>query len=307
MDGKDTQRVRITDTSSVVIRGDVSITSPLLRKLADCSIPVSFQSYGGWWSATLTPPGGHNVLGRMAQHRIVNAPDQALDISKRIVAQKILNTRVLLRRNGQASTDTLTRMKSQADQAGIAADYQTLLGHEGEAARLYFQNFPTMIRNQEMAARFQANGRSRRPPTDPVNAALSLAYANLTRVCTEALARVGLDPTVGILHRPRAGKPALALDLMEEFRAVIGDSAVVRAFNTGAVGADDFIIRPGGVTFTKTGRRTFIRLLERRWKEEVTHPLFNRPMDYLRVVEVQARMLSKAFLREAPYQPIRIR
>ena len=159
-----------------------------------------------------------------------------------------------------------------------------------------------------MRTTFQLEGRNRRPPRDPVNALLSFAYAILLREVQVALTTVGLDAWVGFLHRPRPGKPALALDLMEEFRPLIADSAVINAINNEVVTESDFVIHPTGVALTDTGRRSFIRVLERRFDEEINHPVFDTRLSYRRILEVQARLLAKALTGElATYPTFQVR
>ncbi len=152
-------------------------------------------------------------------------------------------------------------------------------------------------------AAFDFRGRNRRPPRDPVNALLSFAYACLLRECLSALHRVGLDPGVGFLHRPRHGRPALALDLMEEFRPVVADSAVLRAINTGGVQSRDFRIHPTGTELTREGRKRFLRFYEQRLAQRIRHPRFAYPMSWRRVLEVQARLLAKTLQGELQTYP----
>ncbi len=140
---------------------------------------------------------------------------------------------------------------------------------------------------------FQFDGRNRRPPKDPVNALLSLGYALLSKDLTIIVTGVGFDPYLGFYHQPRYGRPALALDLMEEFRPLIVDSVVLSAINTGAVRPDDFLRRGGAVSLTPAGRSKFIRAYERRMDEEITHPVFDYRISYRRTLEVQARLLAR--------------
>ena len=153
------------------------------------------------------------------------------------------------------------------------------------------------------AEAFELEGRNRRPPRDPVNAALSLAYSLLTKDCVLAVAAVGLDPLLGFLHQPRYGRPALALDLMEEMRPLIADSVVVTAMNTQVIGEDDFVRASTGCAMTAAGRRRFIECYERRMDQLVTHPVFGYRLSYRRVLEVQARLLSRLLLGEVEAYP----
>src|SRR5262249_19359426 len=152
----------------------------------------------------------------------------ALSIARAIVATKIRNTRTLLRRNGDdVAPYDLAQLKHLAEQAADASSVASLLGIEGNAGRIYFANFSRMLRGTAGVAAFDMTGRNRRPPTDPVNAMLSLGYALLAKDMAITLLRIGFDPFLGFYHRPRYGRPALALDLMEEFRPLIVDSVVL--------------------------------------------------------------------------------
>ncbi len=300
-------RARMGETSAVSLYGNASISTPLMAELANRGIPVAFHSYGGWFRAMLVPSGGHGLAARIAQYGAAREPEQALSFARAFVEAKILNSRVLLRRNASELDQEVPReLRLLAGKAAVAEGQGELLGLEGAAARLYFQHFERMLRTPPGA--FDFEGRNRRPPRDPVNAMLSFAYSFLARECTAALLRVGLDPYLGLMHQPRPGRPGLALDLMEEFRPVLADSAVVRAINNGEVGEDDFVVRSTGTSLTTAGRRAFIRSIERRLAEEVIHPSFGTRLSYRRVLEVQARLLSKSLLGELDgYPAFRVR
>ena len=150
---------------------------------------------------------------------------------------------------------------------------------------------------------FDMNGRNRRPPTDPVNAMLSFGYALLTRAFVVALSSVGFDPYRGFYHQPRYGRPALALDMMEPFRPLIVDSVVVTAINNGEVKPTDFVRTPVGTNLSASGRKRFIASFERRMSQEVTHPMFDYRVEYRRLFEMQARLLSRFLLGEIPDYP----
>jgi CRISPR-associated protein Cas1 len=220
-----------------------------------------------------------------------------------MIRSKIHNQRVLLRRNGDGVEDeTLLRMKELGRDVAETADADALMGVEGAAAAFYFRSFARMLKS-ELRERFQFDTRNRRPPRDPVNALLSFGYACLVREVTNVLHGVGLDPYVGMLHRPRAGRPALALDLMEEFRPLIADSAVINAINNGVVGPEDFLVHPTGVALKDGARSRFIEVLERRLDELVTHPVFETRLSYRRVLEIQARLLGRVLTGELPAYP----
>jgi CRISPR-associated protein Cas1 len=179
-----------------------------------------------------------------------------------------------------------------------------LLGIEGNSARRYFQHFPRMFNLSDgESVDFSFEHRNRRPPKDPVNAMLSLAYAMLTRELTVALSAVGLDPYRGFYHQPRFGRPALALDMMEPFRPLIGDSVVLTVINNGEVKTSDFIRSALGCNLKDSGRKRFIAAFERRMGQEVTHPIFKYQLSYRRLLEVQARLLIRYLSGEISKYP----
>lgn len=184
------------------------------------------------------------------------------------------------------------------------------MGYEGAAARLYFEQFTTMIgaSNARLAAEFDANGRNRRPPRDPINCMLSFCYSLLVKDLVATCIGVGLDPYIGVLHSTRFGRPSLALDLQEEFRPLIGDSVVIQVLNNGEVREKDFVVRSRGVMLTTEGRRSVIAAYERRLDTEIRHPKFGYKISYRRVMDVQARILAATIIGELPsYIPMTTR
>jgi CRISPR-associated protein Cas1 len=307
VEGRVVDRVRIVDTSRVVVTGAVSITTPLLLALAEREVPVAIHGWGDQLRGWFAPASGKNVLARIAQHRVAADPQRSLELARRIVHGKIANQRVLLRRNGTDVDDrALALLATYAEDALRAPSIPSLLGTEGSAARTYFGQFRTMLKDR--AVDFDLDGRNRRPPKDPVNALLSLGYAFLAREVTNVLVTVGLDAWVGFLHQPRPGRPALSLDLMEEFRPLIAESVVLQVLNGGMIGPSDFDVQHVGTFLRDAGRRSFIRTFERRLAEEATHPVFGTKLSYRRIVEVQARLLAKAVTGELPeYPPFKVR
>ena len=199
----------------------------------------------------------------------------------------------------------LQRLKQLATRAGTASQLPELLGIEGSAARLYFEQFGGMLKAEDAGQRssFDFRHRNRRPPKDPVNALLSLAYSLLTRDLTITCHAIGLDPFIGFYHQPRFGRPALALDLMEGFRPLIADSAVLTSVNSRMVRADDVTTAGDSVTLSKSGRKGFIRAYEQRMATQVTHPLFGYRVSYRRVLEIQLRLLARFITGETRRYP----
>jgi CRISPR-associated protein Cas1 len=214
---------------------------------------------------------------------------------------------VLLRRNGgEAVARVVGQLADLALQAEKAADVAELLGLEGVAARLYFAAFPTLIpRAAELPGPVFTGLRNRRPPADVVNCLLSFCYGMLAKELMAACLAVGFDPYIGLLHRPRFGRPALALDLAEEFRPLLADSTVLTLINNREIGPSDLLVRAGAVTLTAAGRKTVIRAWERRMTTQVRHPLFGYSVSYRRAVELQARILAARLIGELPaYEPL---
>ena len=299
-------RARLVDVSCLVLFGSASLTTPALHELMRREIPVAWHSYGGWFLGLTQGMGHRNVELRTAQYRTSFDPRHCLELARGFVAAKIRNQRTLLRRNwrGREPPDRLLlELRRHAERAAHAPDLATLLGIEGNAARLYFGAFPHLLREEALAAGFAFEKRHRRPPPDPLNALLSFAYAMLARSLAVALATVGLDPYRGFFHQPRYGRPALALDLMETFRPLVADSAVLTAVNNGEIGPRDFLAGAGAVALTAAGRKRFIACFERRLAVETTHPLFGYRVDYRRLFLLQARLLGRHLLGEIPAYP----
>ncbi len=298
-------KARLFELSQLIVLGNVQVSAQAIRELCGRGIPICWMSFGGWLSGFTDGLGHNNVELRRAQFRAAEDPQAALRLARRFVRNKIANCRTLLRRNHpEAPEATLREMAALADATESAPGFPELLGAEGNAARLYFEAFPGLIRAAGGAELgFDFTTRSRRPPRDPVNALLSLAYSLLAKDVAVTARAVGLDPFLGFFHQPRYGRPALALDLMEEFRPIIGDSVVLSAINTGVVAAADFVRSSLGVAMRPPGRKRFMAAYERRLEEEVTHPVFGYRISYRRVLEVQCRLLSRHLLGEIESYP----
>ena len=303
--------VPMIDVSQVALFGPVSVTTPALHALMRAEVPVSWFSTGGWFLGHTVGTGNGNVAVREAQYRFAFDAARCLAFSRDLVAAKVKNSRTLLRRNWRAERGTdgkehaLARLRRLARQTPHAATVQQLLGLEGEAAGIYFACFERMLAadTEGGVATFSFATRNRRPPTDPVNALLSLAYALLTRAFTTTISSTGLDPYMGFYHRPRHGRPALALDVMEPFRSLVADSCVIQAVNNGEVKAGDFVFNGPACALKPGGRKALIAAFERRMDQETTHPLFGYRVSMRRLIEVQARLLARHLQGELPTYP----
>ena len=302
------QTVRLIDVSQLVVMGQVYVTTPTLHELMSREIPVSWHSFGGWFLGHSIGTGHKNVEIRTAQYRTSFDPQACLRIAKGLVIAKIQNQKTLLRRNWKqesAPEELMTGFQQDIRRAQRAQGLSQLLGEEGQAAARYFGAFCSMLsRNGEgESLAFDFQTRNRRPPTDPVNALLSYAYSLLVRTWSVALTAVGFDCYRGFYHQPRYGRPALSLDMMEPFRPLLADSAVIQAINNGEVRPSDFIAVAGSVALHDDARKRFIGTFERRLGQEVTHPLFGYRLTYRRLLELQARLLARHLLGELSEYP----
>jgi CRISPR-associated endonuclease Cas1/CRISPR-associated protein Cas4 len=310
VDDEKSATVRLADVSQVVLMGNVYVTSPCLHALMEREIPVSWHSFGGWFIGHTVGTGHKNVELRTAQYRASFDDAACLRIAKGLVVAKIQNSRTMLRRNwkgGEAPEALLDGLRQDIDAVRHADSLASLLGVEGNAAARYFGAFGHLLSAGEGAEagslRFDFTRRNRRPPADPVNALLSFAYALLTRAWTVTLTAVGFDAYRGFYHQPRYGRPALSLDLMEPFRPLVADSAVIQAINNGEVKPSDFVSAAGSVALDADGRKRFIACFERRLAHEVTHPLFGYRVTYRRLLELQARLMGRHLLGELKDYP----
>ncbi|RJO66019.1 MAG: CRISPR-associated endonuclease Cas1 [Myxococcales bacterium] len=303
--GEKVAESRLEDTSQVCLFGNVQISAQALQECCRRGIPICHFSYGGWFNGLTIGLGLRNAVVKKAQFKAADDAAFCLALARRIVRAKIHNQRTMLRRNHpdppKLAMDALDEARESADRAETLA---SLLGVEGSAARHYFESFGGMLKAREGGDwAFDFAGRNRRPPRDPVNAMLSFAYSMLAKDCTVAALSAGFDPFQGFYHQPRFGRPALALDLMEEFRPIVADSTVLTLVNAGIVGSGDFVRGGGSVAMKSGARKSLIEAYERRMDQLVTHPVFGYRISYRRVLEVQARLLARHVTGELPDFP----
>jgi CRISPR-associated protein Cas1 len=297
------QKVRLMDVSHLAVYGNVQVSTQALRELNARNIPVCYFSYGGWFHGISTSMTHKNIELRCRQFAAGMSPELGMPVARRIIYGKIKNCRTLLRRNhASPPVAVLAELDRLANTAHTARSPETLLGIEGAAARCYFGELPGMLKSRLLT--FDFRGRNRRPPRDPVNAILSFLYSLLIKQATVTALAVGFDPFLGFFHRPKYGKPALALDLAEEFRPLVADSVCVGLINNGEIGPEHLIERGGAVALTQPGRRKVIEAYERRLDTAITHPLFGYAVSYRRVMEIQARLLGRYLLGEIRSYPV---
>jgi len=318
---KTVQEIRVGEICQVNLLGNIQISTQAVQVLCESGIPVSYFTGGGWFYGITSGMNKKNINLRRAQFRLADSEWFARSLACSLVAGKIRNQRVMMQRNHlEPKKQTLAGMKSLAESAEAAESLESLLGYEGTAARYYFEDFAGMIKVGKAedgefdgatagadgagTMRFDFEGRNRRPPRDPVNALLSLAYSMLAKDLTIACYAVGFDPYMGYFHQTRHGRPSLALDLMEPFRPLIADSAVLSAINTRMVTERDFVRAGESVALTTSGRKGFYRAYEARMDSLVTHPLFDYRVSYRRLLEIQVRLLARVMEGEIARYPV---
>lgn len=314
VEGKVKLQVPLHHLGGVVVFGNVLLSPFLIQRFAEEGRSVAWFSASGRFVGRLHGPTSGNVLLRRAQHEVLSDPARTLHLARCIVAGKLKNSRQVLLRGLRdladpvpAIEEAVRELQRLLEELKRASSLDAVRGVEGRGAHVYFAALGHLIRGDGDV--FVWTGRSRRPPRDPVNALLSFAYTLLVSDCVVACEGVGLDPQVGYLHTLRPGRPALALDLAEEFRSVVADRLVLSLINRRQVQRGDFDVRPGGaVVLTEAARRVFLEAYQRRKKEEVTHPLLGQRVPVGLLAHVQARLLARFLRGDIPdYIPYGIR
>lgn len=273
----------------------------LMDKCAEMGVSLSFFSPRGRYYCSIFGEADRNILLRKEQFEISEDEKRALPIARNMIIGKIFNARWVMERAirdhglrinidlvSQASAELARSIKS----ARNANSLDMLRGIEGLAAKQYFSAYDELIlRNKED---FFFEDRSRRPPMDSMNALMSFIYVLIERDCAAALHGVGLDPYAGVFHVDRPGRESLALDLMEELRAPLGDRFVLALVNTGIITGKDFEHREnGGVFLNESGKKTLLAEWQKRKMETLTHPFLKEKIQWGLVPYAQALLLAR--------------
>jgi len=302
-------RVPLHHLGAVVCCGDIMVSPALIGRCAADGIGMTLLDRNGRFRARIEGPVSGNVLLRQAQFEAARDPVRTLEVARSFVAGKLRNSRTVLQRGArEAKSDedrgvlnaATAKFDASLRAAAVAGDIDVLRGVEGEAARIYFDAFNRMVR-PDLREAFAIDGRSRRPPRDRTNALLSFLYTILTHDCRSALETVGLDPQVGFLHVLRPGRPALALDLVEEFRSILADRLALTLINRGQLKAADFRIAEGGAVLMQDDARKTISIAWQEKKQEtLTHPLLEAEVPFGLLPQIQARLLARTLRGETP-------
>ncbi|MBD2392671.1 type I-D CRISPR-associated endonuclease Cas1 [Cyanobacterium aponinum FACHB-4101] len=305
-DRKQILDVPFIKVDGLVILGRSNFSPALVAELLERKIPMSFLTTTGKYLGRLEPELTKNIFVRKAQWKVEDNSEKALHIVRSFIRGKLKNYRNLLqlrnRQNNHEKLETsINKIQEIIDSLEHKNNVNSLRGLEGAGSAIYFSSFNLLIKNNE----FSFNTRNRRPPTDPVNSLLSLGYALLRHDVQSAVNIVGFDPYLGYLHVAHYGRPALALDLMEEFRPIVTDAVVLNVINNKKITSKDFIIEPlsNAVSLTKEGLQIFLRAYEEKKQSKFKHPVLNRQCTYQESFEIQARFLAKYLMDETKQYP----
>ncbi len=304
-------RVPLHHLGSICVFGVVHVTTPLMHRCAEDGRSVVAFDHNGRFKVRIQGRQSGNILLREAQWRAYFSEDQTLDLAKCIVAGKLQNARQVLLRAGQdyqeaSCQEAASYLAQSILRIPSVPDIDFLRGVEGNAAEAYFSVFDRLIRSQRTA--FSFGIRSKRPPRDRMNALMSFLYSLGVSDCVSALEGVGLDPQCGFLHVLRPGRPALALDLIEEFRSIIYDRLTLTLVNRKEVVGTDFDSHAGGsVMLNEAGRKKVLAAYQKRKQEEVHHASIQSKVPIGLLPHLQARLLAR-YLRGdldhyPPYRP----
>ncbi|MEN6497387.1 MAG: type I-C CRISPR-associated endonuclease Cas1c [Thermoguttaceae bacterium] len=294
-------RVPIQNLGGIVCFGNVSCSPFVMGLCGQEGVAISFLTLNGRFLARVLGPQSGSVLLRRAQHRMTSDPAAAADVARLTVSAKVANARTVLQRGkrdhpeevcAEAVDEMVQHMAEELRELQQPASLDRIRGLEGDAARCYFIAFDELILKQK--EHFFFRQRSRRPPKDNLNALLSFLYTLLTYDVASACESVGLDPQMGFLHADRAGRPSLALDLVEELRPMIADRLALSLINRQQIDAKGFLVREtGGVEMDAATRKTVLVAYQKRKDEEIMHPFLQEKVSTGLLPFVQARLLAR--------------
>ncbi len=292
-------KIPIATLDGIVCHSQITQSPAFLDHCSESGVTLTYLNEYGRFIGRLEGPISGNILLRREQYRRMDDPEAAVELARYILSAKLANSRVVLQRAQREKKadspplhDAIAGIRQALNRLSKVADLERLRGIEGEAAALYWGAFDALIQSTEPEMRFSV--RSRRPPLDRVNALLSYVYTLLTHDIRSALEGVGLDPQAGFLHQMRPGRPSLALDILEEFRAPFADRLVLTLINRRQLTAKDFIQEPNGATRLKDdARRDLLAAYQERKREAVTHTFLKEKMPIGLIWHAQAQLLAR--------------
>ena len=326
--GKIIHAIHIFNLEQVIIFGSVSLTPPVISHLLKRGIDTAFMTIHGRYLGRLQSPEGKNILLRKIQYERFNDSSFILEAARSFVMGKLANQRAVMMRLNRNRTglnleEIIYGLKRLLNKISDAPSLETLRGYEGRGAVIYFRGFSKGFLDEDVSF----NERVRRPPTDPINALLSLGYTLLFNVFLATVYMVGLDPYLGMLHAVDYGRPSLALDLMEEWRAIIVDTLVLSVFNLKTITEKDFTTKISDpedgiaspdknekngksiqISLTESGLRKFLTQFERKMSQTIRFHINGQELSYRDCIREQVRHFVR-YLKEEDktYIPIQSR
>lgn len=297
-EGRALTRVPMHLVSQIVLFGGVQMTAAAVSAVLDAGIEVAYLTMHGRYKGRIQPAQGKNIVLRRAQFRRADDEAFCVELARAIARGKLSNQHAAClrwaRQRGveEHLADGIDR---QLRALTGATDRAQIMGIEGAAGRGYYAAMREALREDLEFPR-----RTRRPPTDPVSLLLSLSSALLQTRVHAALCLVGFDPYLGFFHADKYGRPALVLDMMEEFRPLIADAAAVGALNLRVIGLADFAEEEGVLLLQEHAVEDFVRHFDRRVRDSIAHPALEQQRDYAGWIEFQARVLAQVVLGELP-------
>lgn len=285
---------------AIICFGQTTVSTPLIGFCAKQGITMVFLTSTGHFMGRVCGPVSGNVLLRKKQYENLNHTDFGKQFVQDLLFAKIRNSKTVLMRYARNSSEekisqslyrTAQQMSNMAEELSQCDNIDSMRGIEGAAANVYFSAFDHMLLRNPDGFRFEV--RSRRPPKNEVNAALSFVYMLLTREIQSALETVGLDPAAGYLHTLRPGRPSFALDMMEEFRSPLCDRFVLSLFNKGQLSKKDFESDEEAVSLNEHGRKTVLTSWQKRKTDEVTHPFLGEKIQVGMIPYAQAMLFAR--------------
>ena len=294
------------DIEHICVYGNVQVTTQAMMEITRNGGSIFYFSSGGWLQSVTCSPITKNIKLRISQFEKFKDEELKLELVKSIVKAKIENQRTLLRRNRRNEIEKeLSILKNYSNKVNESFDVDSIRGYEGSAARVYWEVYGKQFKDVE---EWKMIGRNRRPPLDEINALLSYGYSLLLRDFISAIFETGMDYLYGFYHSIVPGRPALALDLMEPYRALIVDSVVLRMINEGIAKKENFSKLDAGVYMRPEVKKKLIYMYEKRMDEMITHPDFGYRLSYRRMIYLEAKLLGK-FLQDelSEYKPLTTR
>ena len=293
LDGKVIQDIPLIKIDQIIVYGRVTLTHAATAMFLENGIEVTYLNQYGKFIGRLQGAYSKNCILRKDQYKMSLNDQAATYLAGCFVSGKLRNMLNILQRarreGAEINNNSILTIKNSIKALNNAKNVDMVRGIEGAGSAAYFACFSALLKKS-----FQFKTRVKRPPTDPVNSMLSLAYTMLSKDITSAVNTVGMDPYTGFLHRDRYGRVSLALDLMEEFRPIVADTTVLACINKGIIQPDDFKVEFGNVYYLKEhAYKKFLTQYENKKATEIKHPIFNYHANYRRCMDLQARLLAK--------------